>query len=56
VSVFRPRNWLDRVFAVGVAGKGLNGAVEFVGGLLLLLVSPDRIRQLAASWTHEELS
>jgi uncharacterized membrane protein len=34
----------------------LNGAVELVGGLLLLLVTPERIRALAASWTHEELS
>ena len=56
MSVFRPRNWLDRVFAVGIVGKGLNGAVELVGGLLLLSVTPDRIRQLAASWTYEELS
>jgi uncharacterized membrane protein len=56
VSVFRPRNWLDRVFAVGIVGKGLDGAAELVGGLLLLFVSPARIRQLAASWTHEELS
>jgi uncharacterized membrane protein len=37
VSVFRARNWLDRVFAVGIIGKGLNGAAELVGGLLLLL-------------------
>jgi uncharacterized membrane protein len=56
MSVFRPRNTLDRAFAVGIIGKGLNGAAELVGGLLLLFVSPDRIRQLAASWTHEELS
>lgn len=56
MSVFRAQSWLDRVFAVGIVAKGLNGVVELVGGLLLLLVSPDRIRQLAASWTHEELS
>jgi uncharacterized membrane protein len=54
--VFHPRNWLDRVFEVGIIGKGLNGAVELVGGLLLLLLTPERIRALAASWTHEELS
>jgi uncharacterized membrane protein len=56
MSLFRPRNWLDRVFAVGIIGKGLNGAAEVVGGLLLLFLTPVRIRQLAASWTHEELS
>ena len=56
MSVFRPRGWLDRAFLVGIIGKGLNGAVELVGGLLLLFMTPDRIRQLAASWTHGELS
>jgi uncharacterized membrane protein len=56
VSVFRPRTLLDRVFAVGIIAKGLNGAVELVGGVLLLLLTPTRIQQLAAAWTHEELS
>ncbi|MBA3528052.1 MAG: DUF2127 domain-containing protein [Propionibacteriaceae bacterium] len=56
MTVFRPRNWLDRVFAVGIIGKGLNGAAELVGGLLLLFVTPDRIQNLAASWTRGELS
>lgn len=56
MTIFRPRSWLDRVFAVGIIGKGLNGAVELLGGLLLLFVTPDRIRQLAASWTYGELS
>ena len=36
--------------------KGLNGAVELVGGVLLLLLTPYRIQQLAAAWTHDELS
>ena len=56
MSVFRPQGWLDRVFAVGIVAKGLDGAVELVGGVLLLLVTPARIQQLAASWTHAELS
>jgi uncharacterized membrane protein len=56
MSVFRPQNWLDRVFAVGIIAKGLNGAAELVGGVLLLLLTPARIQQIAASWTHGELS
>lgn len=55
MTVFRPRNWLDRVFAVGIVGKGLNGVAELLGGLLLF-VKPAQIRQLAASWTYSELS
>jgi uncharacterized membrane protein len=56
VSVFRPRNWLDRAFAVGIIGKGLNGAVELIGGLLLLFLTPDQIQHVAVAWTHGELS
>ena len=55
-DVFHPHDWLDRAFAVGVIGKGLNGAVELVGGLLLLFVTPDQLRATAVSWTRGELS
>lgn len=56
LNVFKPKNWLDRVFEVGIVGKGLNGLVELVGGFLLLLVIPQRIQSLTAAWTHGELS
>jgi uncharacterized membrane protein len=56
VTVFRPRTWLDRAFAIGIIAKGLNGVAELLGGLLLLFVTPDQIRHLAISWTHAELS
>jgi uncharacterized membrane protein len=56
VSVFRPRNWLDRAFLVGIIGKGLNGAAELLGGLLLLFLTPDQIQYVAVAWTHGELS
>ena len=32
--MFRPKDWLDRLFAIGVIGKGLNGLAELIGGLL----------------------
>lgn len=56
MSIFRPRNWLDRVFAVGIVGKGLDGVLELVGGLLLLFITPGQIQHIAAAWTHAELS
>jgi uncharacterized membrane protein len=52
----RTTGWLDRAFWVAVVGKGLNGLLELVGGVLLLLVSPDRIHQLAVALTQGELS
>ncbi len=54
--MFRPHDWLDRVFEIGIIGKGLNGTAELIGGLLLLLASPDRIRHFAVLLTQGELS
>lgn len=38
--MFKPRNGLDWVFAVGLVDKGLNAVVELIGGLRLLFLSP----------------
>jgi len=54
--MFRPRNWLDRAFEVGIIAKGLNGAAELVGGLLLLFVTPDRLHRFVGALTQGELS
>jgi uncharacterized membrane protein len=54
--MFIPHDWLDRVFEIGIIGKGLNGTAELIGGLLLLLASPDRIRHFAVLLTQGELS
>ena len=54
--MFRPHDWLDRVFEIGIIGKGLNGAAELLGGLLLLFASPDRLRHFAVVLTQGELS
>ncbi len=50
-----PRS-LDAVFRVSVALKGIDGALEVLGGLALLLVSPDAIHSLARTLTQHELS
>jgi len=54
--MFRPHDWLDRLFEIGIIGKGLDGAAELLGGLLLLWATPDRIRHLAVVLTQGELS
>ena len=46
--MFKPQDWLDRVFEIGIIAKGLNGCVELIGGLLLLFATPERITHLAA--------
>lgn len=54
--MFKPKNWLDRAFEIGIIGKGLNGAAELIGGTLLLFSTPDKIHRLLAALTLEELS
>ena len=54
--MFKPKDWLDRVFEIGIIVKGLNGLAELVGGLLLLFATPGSIRRLAVVLTQGELS
>jgi uncharacterized membrane protein len=54
--MFKPQNWLDRAFEIGIIGKGLNGDAELIGGTLLLFLTPDKIHHLVAAVTLGELS
>lgn len=52
----RRRHWLlDRVFAIGLILKGLDGVLELIGGVLLLLVTPEQIGDLVQVLTQHEL-
>ena len=45
--MFTPKDWLDRLFQIGIIVKGLNGLAELVGGLMLLFQSPSGIRHMS---------
>src|SRR5713101_994337 len=53
---FKSGDLLDRAFAVGIILKGLDGVLEVVGGVLLLIVSPATIDNLSRALTQHELS
>jgi uncharacterized membrane protein len=53
---FRPRDLLDQTFEIGIILKGLDGVLEVVGGLLLLVVSRATIARVVTSLTQHELS
>ena len=53
---FRPRDLLDQTFEVGIILKGLDGVLEVIGGLLLLVVSPATIDRIVTNLTQHELS
>ncbi|MQA06134.1 MAG: DUF2127 domain-containing protein [Streptosporangiales bacterium] len=53
---FRPKDLLDRAFEIGIVLKGLDGALEVVGGFLLLFTTPEAIHHVVAALTQHELS
>ena len=44
--IFQPHDALDRVFAVSIVLKGLDGLLELLAGLALLLVSTEQVEAL----------
>ena len=50
------RDALDTTFDIALVLKGLDGLLELIGGVLLLVVSPDTINRLAQRLTQHELS
>lgn len=51
-----PRNLTDKAFRTGLYLKGLDGLLETLGGIMLLIVSPEQINHLARWFTQGELS
>jgi len=47
---------VDRAFALALAIKGIDGALELIGGLLLFVVPPSAITLVFRSLTQHELS
>jgi Predicted membrane protein (DUF2127) len=52
----RRRDLLDQTFQVGILLKGLDGLLEVLGGLLLLVVCPATIDRVVTSLTQHELA
>ena len=50
------RRIVDRAFALALAIKGIDGALELIGGLLLFVVPPSTITLVFRSLTQHELS
>ncbi|HET7637374.1 MAG TPA: DUF2127 domain-containing protein [Ktedonobacteraceae bacterium] len=47
---------LDRIFDISLILKGLDGVLELVGGVLLLVVSPKQLTSIVILLTQHELS
>ena len=51
----RRGRWIHRLFEIGIVMKGIDGVLEIAGGILLFLVSADRIGAWARILTRAEL-
>ena len=49
-------DFTDKAFKVGLFFKGLDGLLETLAGLMLLIIRPDQISRLVDWLTHGELS
>ena len=54
--VEHPRDLTDRAFRIGLLLKALDGLAETLGGVLLLIISPEQINHWAERLTQGELS
>lgn len=52
----RCQNLAHKIFELGIFFKGLNGVLEIIGGILLVLIKPSAINRLAVFLTQNELS
>jgi uncharacterized membrane protein len=51
-----PRTATDKAFRISLYLKGLDGLLEVLGGILLLIIKPEQINHLARWLTQGELS
>jgi uncharacterized membrane protein len=47
---------LHRLFQMAVVVKGIDGVLEFIGGVLVLFVSPTRLHRVVVGLTQHELA
>ncbi len=54
MNILKEKNW-HRLFELGITLKGINGVLETVGGLTILLVSKNSIGRIILHFTRGEL-
>src|SRR3954471_18061349 len=55
-SDLRKGDLTDRAFRIGLFFKGIDGLLETIGGIVLLIIRPEQIDHIAKWLTHDELS
>jgi uncharacterized membrane protein len=56
MSWFKPTSLLDKTYEIGILIKGIDGVLELIGGVLVLVVPPHTIDAILRFLTQHELS
>lgn len=52
---FKPKSLLDKTYEIGIIIKGIDGTLELIGGILVLILSPGAILNIANFFTQDAL-
>ncbi|MGH7192415.1 MAG: DUF2127 domain-containing protein [Candidatus Saccharimonadales bacterium] len=52
---FRPQNLLDKAYEIGIIVKGIDGILELIGGILVLVITPGTVNGITHLLTQQEL-
>ncbi|HSW85557.1 MAG TPA: DUF2127 domain-containing protein [Candidatus Saccharimonadales bacterium] len=55
MPLFHPKTILDKTYEIGIIIKGIDGVFELVGGVLVLVISPQTFNKLTEYLTHDSL-
>lgn len=53
---YKPSDFRDKIFEGGIILKGIDGVLEFFGGLLVLFISPATLQNFITFIAHRELA
>jgi uncharacterized membrane protein len=55
MPVFHPKTLLDKTYEIGIVIKGIDGVLELIGGVLVLVLSPGTILNITNFFTQDAL-
>jgi uncharacterized membrane protein len=55
MPLFHPKTLLDKTYEIGIIIKGIDGVLELIGGILVLVISPHAITGITQFLTQDAL-
>jgi uncharacterized membrane protein len=55
MPLFHPKTLLDKTYEIGIVIKGIDGVLELIGGILVLVLSPGTVLSITNFFTQDAL-